>query len=415
GRIPLYFMSWRPNRPDIWEEALRRFTRAHPEVELIREIGPHSSTAYHDLLSQKLKNADAALDVFFMDVIWPPEFAAAGWALPLDGRFPPAEQARYLSGPLRANRYRGRVYGVPFRADAGLLYYRKDLLAQYGFEPPRTWEELVRQARVILKGERGRRPALRGYSGQFKQYEGLVCDMLEFIHSRGGALVDEEGARSRIAEVPALEAIRFVRDSIIGGIGSSALLTYQEPESLALFVQGNAIFHRNWPYAWAIANDPARSRVAGRVGMAPLPHFEGGKSFSTLGGWAMGISRYSRHPDLAWKFTRFMTSPEIQRIFALRGGFAPTRRELYEDPEVLARLPHMRQLYGILEAATPRPRTPLYPRVSFALQLFFSRALSSRREDLGALARRAGAEVEAALALAARPGGESDGPRRGRP
>ncbi len=137
---------------------------------------------------------------------------------------------------------------MPSRIDSGMLFYRADLLTRYGFQPPTTWEELIRQADVIVEGEKKTHPAMRGYSGQFKQYEGLVCTMIEFIGSHGGSLVSEDLTKSLLSTPNDLAAVRFVRDRIIGHTASRAVLTYQEPESVVPFVQGNAIFHRNWPY-----------------------------------------------------------------------------------------------------------------------------------------------------------------------
>ncbi|MEE8301276.1 MAG: extracellular solute-binding protein, partial [Candidatus Tectomicrobia bacterium] len=116
------------------------------------------STAYHDLLTQKLKNKDSSMDVYFIDVIWPAEFAAAGWALPLDDLFPPSDRKQFLPATIEADTYQDHIHGVPSRIDSGMLYYCKDLLDQYGFDPPQTWEELVHQATTILKGEQNSQP-----------------------------------------------------------------------------------------------------------------------------------------------------------------------------------------------------------------------------------------------------------------
>jgi multiple sugar transport system substrate-binding protein len=215
GKTVIRFVSWKPNQPKVWDDALERFSKAYPHIEVVRDIGPHSSTEYHDLLTQKLKNRDTTVDVFFIDVIWPSEFAAAGWALPLDDRFPAAEQQNFLKATIEAGTYKGRIYGLPGWIDSGMLYYRKDLLEKFGFSPPKTWNELVSQARRIVKGEEKTHPGLRGYSGQFKQYEGLVCDMLEFIGSNQGSLMNDEGTQSLLATRPSLDAVRFARDEII--------------------------------------------------------------------------------------------------------------------------------------------------------------------------------------------------------
>jgi ABC-type glycerol-3-phosphate transport system substrate-binding protein len=267
----LRFVTWRSEAPEVWNQGIVDFERQNPGVKVISEIGPQSSTQLHDLLTQKLKNRDPRLDVFVMDVIWPAEFASAGWTLPLDRYFTTNEQQRFLDAPIAANRYRGPIFGVPLFIDAGLLYYRKDLLAKFHVAPPRTWAELVDAAKKILTAAND--PQLIGYSGQFKQYEGLVCNMMEFILGNGGELWDEVALVSALEQPAARAAVRFVRDHIIGEVSHRGVLAYEEPESLALFTEGRAIFHRNWPYAWSVANDSQRSKIADKVGMAPLPGF----------------------------------------------------------------------------------------------------------------------------------------------
>lgn len=233
-------------------------------------------------MAQRLKNRDKSVDVFFMDVIWPPEFANAGWALDLTSRFSVQEQNKFLPGPITANTYHGKIYGVPCYLGAGLFYYRKDLLKKYHFKPPESWEEMLTQGQVIIQGEDN--PGLYIYSAQFKQYEGLVCDMMEFIWSNGGAVVDHRTGKAILDKPAVVNALTFVRDRIIGKAAPRGAINYEEPESLDVFIQGKAVFHRNWPYAWAVANDLKKSKVAGKIGVGALPAFSGHSSASTLGG-----------------------------------------------------------------------------------------------------------------------------------
>lgn len=376
----LRWVGWKSEAPQVWDQAVVDFERQNPGVKIVREIGPNSSTQFHDLLTQKLKNRDTKLDVFFMDVVWPGEFASAGWALPLDGYFTATEQNKFLEAPILANYYQRQVFGVPLFIDAGLLYYRKDLLTKYALPAPRTWPELVETAKTILARERD--PDLVGFSGQFKQYEGLVCNMMEYILANGGSLWDEKRLVSTLDQPRALETVRFVRDRIIGEISHRGILTYEEPESLALFTQGRAIFHRNWPYAWKIANDSETSRIAGKVGMMPLPGFTGGKGVATLGGWQLGISRFSTQPELAWRFVAFMTSAEVQKRIALATGRAPTRRALYDDHALLSAIPQLKSLLQIFKQAVPRPITPVYIPLSNIMQRYFSSVLALPDADL---------------------------------
>ncbi|MCC6965794.1 MAG: ABC transporter substrate-binding protein [Nitrospira sp.] len=397
--VTLRFVSWKPDHPRVWEKALAEFTQTHPHISIIRELAPHSSTAYHDLLTQKLKNRDTAVDVFFMDVIWVPEFATAGWARPLDDLFSPVLQQDFLPAAVDVGRYEASVYGVPSRIDAGLLYYRQDLLAKYGFSAPKTWPELVHQAETITAGERRTNPLLQGYSAQFKQYEGLVCNMLEFVEGHGGSLMRTDGAGSTLSSPDALAAVQFVRDEVIGRLTSRAALTYQEPESLSVFLQGHAVFHRNWPYAWELANNRARSTIVGQVGVAPLPGFTPGRTAAALGGWLYGISAYSQHPDEAWRLIEFLSSHAMQKKFSREAGIAPSRETLFSDPDILARSPQLRNQLAVLQAATPRPRSPVYPAISHWLQRYFSRALAVEGLDLAEEAAITDAHINRLLAL----------------
>ena len=393
----LRFVTWKTEIPQAWDQAIAGFEKENPGVKIVREIGPQSSTQIHDLITQKLKNRDTEMDLFVMDVIWPGEFASAGWALPLDRYFARAEQEKFLEAPIEANRYRGEIFGVPIFIDAGLLYYRKDLLEKYGVSPPRTWPEMVQHAKTILAREQD--PHLVGFSGQFKQYEGLVCNMMEYILSNGGALWDEKRLKSAISAPPAVEAVRFVRDQIIGQISHRGVLAYEEPESMTLFTEGKAIFHRNWPYTWNISNDPQRSTIAGKVGMMPLPSFPAGKGAATLGGWQLAISRFSKKQDLAWRFVSFMTSEAIQKRITMATGRAPTRSALYQDPQVVGKFPQLKSLLETFKQAVPRPTTPVYVPLSNIMQRFFSSALALPDSDIERRAAVAARDMDRVLDL----------------
>jgi multiple sugar transport system substrate-binding protein len=393
----LRFVTWKSEAPEVWNRAIADFERQNPGVRVVSEIGPQSSTQLHDLLTQKLRNRDTSLDVFVMDVVWPAEFASAGWALPLNRYLTTAERDKFLKAPMAANQYAGRLFGMPLFIDAALLYYRKDLLEKYRLPPPRTWPELVEHAKAIIAGEKN--PNLVGFSAQFKQYEGLVCNMMEYILGNGGALWDDKRLISALDQPAAMTAVRFVRDRIIGEISHRGVLAYEEPESLALFTEGQAIFHRNWPYAWSVANDRERSKIPDRVGMIPLPGFSAGTGVATLGGWQIGISRLSRQPDLAWRFASFMTGAEIQKRIALATGRAPTRHALYDDSEVAAKIPNLKTLEQIFSKAVPRPITPVYAPLSNIMQRYFSSALALPNTDINERAALAARDMNRVLDL----------------
>jgi multiple sugar transport system substrate-binding protein len=192
-----------------------------------------------------------------------------------------------------------------------------------------------------------------------------------------------------------------VRDRIIGKAAPRGAVNYEEPESLELFVQGKAVFHRNWPYAWAVANDPEKSMVAGKIGVKALPAFQRHNSASTLGGWQFGISQWSKRPDEAWQFIQFMTSYESQKLLALGAGLAPTRTLVYRDIEVQKKMPHLNAFLPAFEMARPRPLSPIYPMISQELQRFFSKAIVESPSDLSLLIDTTSARIEKLVRLGA--------------
>ena len=387
--VTINFIAWKTENPEAWQEIIGRFEENNPRITINREMAPQQSTQFHDLLTQKLRSHDKSVDIFLMDVVWPPEFAQAGWVLPLDERFPKSKQKEMFDGTIQAATYNEKLYGIPLYTDSGVLYYRKDLLEKYKLNVPETWEEMISHSKKIVAGEKNKK--LHGYSGQFKQYEGLVCDMLEFIHSNGGRLMKPTSKDS-------IQAIEFVRDQIIGQTSPKGVLTYQEQESLDLFKSGGAIFHRNWPYAWRIVNDKNQSAIPGKVGIAPLPTFKKEMNTATLGGWMVGIHSRSRYPDQAWKFVEYVTSSEVQKYFAVKDSRAPTRKALYKDAEVLGTNPHYASMLPVFETATPRPRTPIYAQVSHILQRFLHESIAHKNSNVARLAEKAKKEIEKATA-----------------
>jgi multiple sugar transport system substrate-binding protein len=273
---------------------------------------------------------------------------------------------------MEAVTWRGTVYALPWFVDAGLLYYRRDLVEK----PPEHWHELPQLARA---------PRLHGFVWQGKQYEGLVCNALEYLHSNGGAVL--EGERAVLASPQNREALAFMADLVRRyGVTPASVTTLTEEPSRHVFGQGRAAFLRNWPYAWRLFQDPA-SRVHGKVAVAELPRFPGGRSAPTLGGWQLAVNVASRDPEAAEGLVRFMTAEPAQKRLAIAYGFQPSRVALYRDPELLAAQPFLASLERVFAAARPRPVTPQYVRVSQVLQAELSAAVSGLRTADEALAR----------------------------
>ena len=362
-------------RPGAIAGILREFERQHPGVTVREEVLPSASDQQHQFYAVNLESQSPGFDLLAADIIWVQEFARAGWLRDLDDVVPPTERREFFPAALQAATFEGRLYAAPWYVDAGVLFYRRDLLERHGFAPPRTWPELVRTVRVILARERD--PALKGFVWQGKQYEGLVCTALEFIRSHGGDLPAGD-------EAAVVEALTFMRSLITEGISPQSVVTSDEEATRHQFGAGHAIFMRNWPYAWTIFQRED-APLRGKIGLAPLPSAPGQASSPVLGGWMLAIPTRTAHAKEAGELLRYLTSPEVQEIIAKEIGYNPTRPALYRRGSLPHHGTRFKDLYPVLEAAKPRPVTPYYLMLSQAWQPELSAALVGTKSAAEAL------------------------------
>ena len=360
--------------------------RGH-EVQVVST--PNSATERLALYQQLLAARSADIDVFQIDVIWPG--ILANHLIALDAYVDAALLAEHFRPIADNNRVAGRLVAIPWFTDAGLLYYRADLLAKHGAAVPTTWAELAATARRIQAAERQTgAERMWGFVFQAKAYEGLTCNALEWIDSHGGGAIVEANGDISIDNPRAAAAL----DTVAGWIGTIApvgVLNYAEEEARAVFQSGNAVFMRNWPYAWALGN-AENSPVRGKIGVTVLPRAADGKHTGTLGGWQLAVSKYSRHPALAADLVLYLTVREEQKRRAIAGAYNPTIAALYRDPEVLAANPFMGQLQATFTSAVARPSRVTgakYNRVSAAFFSAVHATLSGDGEGADNLARLA--------------------------
>jgi ABC-type glycerol-3-phosphate transport system substrate-binding protein len=363
----------------VLRRQIDRFAAAHPGLPIEIRAAPDAADQRHQLYVHWLNAWATDPDVLQLDVIWTPEFAAAGWILPLD-RFAPAKK-EFFGAPIAANTWNGRLYALPWFVDVGMLYWRTDLVAQ----SPATFDALVASShRAIADGA-----ITDGFVWQGARYEGLVTVFLEHLVGFGGRILDDDG-RVVVDSAAAVRALTFMRRVIDEErVVPAAVLTWQEEQSRFAFQNGRALFMRNWPYAAALMQDSRESRVAGRFALAPMPH-EGGASAAALGGAQLAINARSRQPEAAWQLVHYLTDEEQMLERARVASQFPSRRSLYDDARLATALPMApaaaRQL---IEHAVPRPVTPVYTQLSGILQIHLHRALTSQEEPEVALTRAA--------------------------
>jgi trehalose/maltose transport system substrate-binding protein len=356
--------------------------------------GEESATDRLAIYNQQLGAQSPDNDVYQIDVIWPGIVAQHAVDL-----LPTLADLAALQFPaiVENNTVNGALVGMPWYTDAGLLYYRSDLLEEYGFEnPPETWDELEEMAESIQSGESADNPSFRGFVWQGNAYEGLTCDALEWQYSNGGGRIIEPDGTVTVNNPLAIASFERAR-GWVGTISPEDVTTYNEPSTLNAFAPGNAAFMRNWPYAFSVTQAPD-SPLIGKVGVTQLPmgDGEGATHAATLGGWQLMVSKYSPNQEAAIEFVKYMCSPELEKSFTLERSHSPTISSVYDDPEVIEAQEFLARLKPVFEGgAVARPSTvtgDLYNSASIAYHTRINQILTGQADAASAVA-----EIEAEL------------------
>jgi trehalose/maltose transport system substrate-binding protein len=311
---------------------------------------PAASDASYSQLARAFSTHSSSIDVAMIDVVWPGAFAPFLVDLkPKLGK----QATMHAQGIIKNDTVNGKLVAMPWFGDFGMLYYRTDLLKKYGYSaPPTTWQELFTMAKKIQDGEKATNPNFSGFVFQGNAYEGLTCDSLEWIASSGGGNFIDFG-KVTINNKKAAAILNLFRENI-GVTTPRGVTTYQEGETHTAFIDGDAAFMRNWPYAYSLAQ-AAGSKVAGKFAVAPLPHgASGGNSVATVGGWQLAVSKYSKHQDAAIEFVRYMTSAPVEKFDTITNSNVPTIPALARDLAVRKAAPYLNPA----TAATPRVVRP---------------------------------------------------------
>lgn len=333
---------------------------------------PAATDARLALFQQYWAARSSDVDIYTIDVIWPG--IVAPHAIDLKKYFSEAELDSFFPKIIENNTVNGKLVAIPFYTDAGLLYYRMDLLNKYGFKkPPETWEELEEMAKVVMEGERKEGNSdFWGFVFQAKRYEGLTCDALEWIASHGGGTIIEQDGTISINNERAKLALERAK-KWIGTIAPPGVTNYAEEDARNVWQTGNALFMRNWPYAYDLGNSEG-SPIKGKFHVTVLPRYkgEGGRHAATLGGWQLMVSKYSKHPDVAVELVKYLTSYKVQKERARRLSLLPTRPALYRDREVLKLHPWFKDVEKVFLNAVARPSTVSRMKYNKVSQVFYT-------------------------------------------
>ena len=330
---------------------------------------PSSTTDQFGQYKLWLAAGSSDIDVYQTDVIWAPQLAEQ--FLDLTDAAKDVVKAHFPS-IIESQTVNGKLVAMPYFTDAPALYYRKDLLEKYGKAVPKTWDEMTAIAKDIQDKERAAgNKDIYGYVFQGNAYEGLTCDALEWVKSSGGGQIVEADGSISINNPKAAVALDRAK-SWVGGISPSGVLAYGEEDSRGVWQVGNAVFMRNWPYAYALGNS-ADSKVKGKFDVVPLPvGSPEDKSAATLGGWNVAVSKYSKHPKEAIQLALFLASAENQKANAIEASHLPTIMSLYDDADIAKAQPIIPNWKSIFQTAVPRPSAPTKYKYNEVSSLFWN-------------------------------------------
>jgi multiple sugar transport system substrate-binding protein len=381
GTGPITFATGKDTSGNLTSQ-VAAWNSQHPDQKVeVKEL-PESADQQRAQMIQNAQNKSDAFSVLNLDVVWTAEFAANRWIAQLpEDKFP--DLGKLLPSTVDTAKYRDKLYAVPVTSDGGLLYYRKDLLDKAGVKAPTTWAEMKAACDKVKALPEGK--TIGCYAGQYEKYEGLTVNFSEAVNGAGGVVVGDDG-KPNVDTPEALAGLQFLVDGFKSGEIPKAAITYQEEPGRRAFQEGNLVFHRNWPYMYALANKTdGSSKVAGKFAVAPLPGKDAA-GVSTLGGHNYAISEFAKNKGTAVAFINFMASEERQRANIEKTSQAPTWASLYDDAALNKSFPYLAPLKASIGTAKSRPKVVKYGDVTTAIQEAAYGALTGTTPPKDALA-----------------------------
>lgn len=386
---PARITWWSASIPDDSGGDLRgalvaAFQKRYPHISVNVVSAPSDTDTNRTTLTTQIAAGSPTPDVVLGDIAWPGQFAMNKLAAPLKSLVPTDFWEQFAPGLRKAAQVGGEYYMFPAYIDEAFLVYRKDLLAKHSLQVPNSWEELESTSKKLIEAG----DVQTGFVWQGSVYEGLTCNIVEFLADAGATLTDTGVTRPLVTSSDAERAFAFMRKLITDGVSPKAALTYIEQSSLDAFTTGRAAFHRNWSYAYDTANSGSTSKVAGKVGIRSRPGFDGGTSGnSTIGGWGNYINPHTANPAAAVTFGKWMAGEEGQQLIVAKGGVIPARTASLTSPAAIKK---NRPQYRIAKNITlvPRPTASgYYPKLSQAVYVNANSLIAGQESVAGGVSQ----------------------------
>jgi multiple sugar transport system substrate-binding protein len=350
------------------------FNTANKNIQIDYQEQGATTQDLHDKFVTVAGAKDPSVDIVSMDVPYVPEFAAAGWTISVEDILTADEQAKFFQGTLHGATYQGKLGGVPWWNNGPGLYYRKDLFAAKGLQPPKTYDELLNAAKTLQTGD------VAGFAMQLPQNEGGIINWMEYLWGYGGDLVDDKLNVVLDQSSAGADGMQKIVDFVYTDkiIPQAALQFKLGADVMNLFRGGKAAMIRLWFSNAGDLYQPDSAIKQEQWDLAPLPSNDGAKPGpGCLGDWNLGVSKFSTKQKEALEAVRILTGFEFQRARFLDGGFLPSRTAVFDDPDIQKKYPYAKAAQASFENLKPRPVTPYYPDISAnAIQPAFGQAMA---------------------------------------
>jgi multiple sugar transport system substrate-binding protein len=352
------------------------FNKANKSIQLDYQEQGATTTDLHDKFVTVAGAKDSSVDIVSMDVPFVPEFAAAGWTIPVDEILTKDEQPKFFQGTLHGAMYEDKLWGVPWYNNGPGLYYRKDLFDTKGLKPPKTYDELLTTAKALQT------PDMAGFALQLSQTEGGIISWMEYLWGNGGDLVDDKLNVVLDKGSAAVDGMQKLLDFVYKDkIVPEAALQFKLSADVAnLFSGGKAAMIRLWFSSYGDIAKPESAVKVAQWDVAPLPSKDGAKpGAGCLGDWNLGVSKFSKNQKAALEAVKILTDAEYQKMHFLDGGFLPARIAVFDDPDIQKKYAYAKSAQASFDNLKPRPVTPFYPEMSAqAIQPAFGQVMAKQ-------------------------------------
>ena len=360
GPVTLNWYAYPEPSGSFAKAAAQCSAASHGKYKISINFLSTSSDGQRVSLVRRLAANDPSIDILAMDVDWTAEFATAKWIEPVPASLAAQIRSQDLPGPVKTATWQGKLWAVPINSNTELLWYRKDLVQQFG-GPPKTWDQMIADATKLAKQGKPHYIEEQG-----AQYEGLTVWFNSMVASAGGQIISPNN--KVVIGHPAKIASTIMHNLATSPAADPSLNVTQEGQSDTAFDQGTAAFEINYPFVWdsAKATGPKVFKV---MGYAAFPEVvQGLTPHVSIGGYNLGISAHSQHPRLAFQAVQCLIQSANQKTDAIKGGLAPVATSIYADPAFDKAYPFHDLIKAQLETYGLRPQTPAYADVTLAIQ-----------------------------------------------